>query len=241
MTAAVFAGDWPGTGARRLGYREPRSGYEMVVTTPASDPRWWQDFLAGAVSSYRAHGVEHALGLEEMRDGRSTSLLMVALDADRRVIGGIRTQGPYTEPDQAHAVEEWEGHPGQAEVRARVAAWLPDGVVEMKAAWAADDVPDRRELVECLCRTPFHAATVLGARYSMGTAAAHIVPGWTRAGGVVAIDVPPVPYPDERYRTSLVCFDVTALSDSMTDRERAAMDDESAQLRGPRLPVRGSR
>ena len=241
MTSAVTVGGRFGAGARRLGYRDPRSGCDIVITTPSAEPRLWRDYLAGALATYRAHGVEHALDFEQMQDGRSSSLIFVVLGADGRAIGGIRTQGPYTRADQAHAVAEWEGDPGQAAVRATIERMVPDGVVEVKAAWGADDHPARRELVACMSRTPIHAATVLGARYAVGTAAAHSLLGWARAGAVTAPDVSPVAYPDERFRTRLAWFDLSALSPTLTERERRALDDEAAQLRAPLVPTQAAR
>lgn len=241
MTAAVTLGDTLGVRTRRLGYRDPASSHEVVITTPSADPQLWQEYLAGAQRSYRAHGVERALDLEQIRDGRTSSLLFVVHSAEGETIGGIRTQGPYTSVEQAHAVVEWEGDPGQAAVRSTLEWMLPDGVVEVKAAWVADDHPARRELVACLSRTPIHAATMLGARYAVGTAAAHSLLGWARAGAVTAPDVPPVAYPDERFRTRLAFFDLTALSPTLTERQRRALDDEDAQLRAPLVPRQAAR
>lgn len=240
MTAAVTVnGAWD-VRARRLGYRDAGSGHEVVVTTPSADPQLWQDYLAGAQRSYRLHGVEHALDFDQMQDGRSSSLLFVVLSSDGEVIGGIRSQGPYTSADQSHAIVEWEGAPGQAVVRAMIEQRLPEGVVEMKTAWVDGDQPARREVFTCLARTPIHAAMVLGARHVMGTAAVHSMAGWVAAGGVVA-DVPAVAYPDERYRTSLAWIDRTTLGASLGGRVRRALDEEVAQLLAPVLPAQEAR
>ena len=82
---------------------------------------------------------------------------------------------------------------------------------------------------------------VLGARYGMGTAAAYSVPGWQATGGVVAADVPPVAYPDERYRTSLVWWDRWEPATSMTEGARQAVADEAAQLSAPMVPTQDVR
>ena len=240
MTAAVALDGRFGPGVRRWGYRDPVSGYGVLVTTPDADPQRWREYLAGALRSYRAYGVETVLDFEQMRDGRTSSLLFVVLSDEGETVGGIRVQGPYTDAEESHAVAEWEGTPGQAAVRSMIEQRLQDGVVEMKAAWVADGWPARRELVACLSRTPIHAAAMLGARYAMGTAAEHSVAGWVSAGAVVA-DVPPVAYPDERYRTSLVWIDREAFSGSLTSNGRRIVDEEAAQLRAPVVPAQAAR
>ena len=235
MTAAIAVGRALDAGVT-VGYRDPRSGCDVVVTTPDRDPGRWQEYLEGAERHYRSHRVEAALDLDRIRDGRSTSLLFVMLAEDGGTVGGIRVQGPYTTSRQPHAMIEWAGNPGRSALEMALARMVPEGLVELKAAWVADDRPARRDLAACLSRTPIHAAALLGARYAMGTAAAHSVRGWTAAGGVVDPNVPPVAYPDDRYRTHLVWWDRTALADTLTDAERHAVDDESAQLLAPVLP-----
>lgn len=237
MTTAITAGEQSGAGIGRRSYRDPGSGYLIVVTSPAADPHLWESWIAGATASYRAHDVEHALDLEQIRDGRSTSLLFVALSEEGEVIGGVRSQGPYTDPDQAHAVVEWDGDPAQPAVRAMVAERLPYGVVESKAAWVADDCPGRRELVACLSRVPLHAATLFDARFALGTSAEHTLVLWRRAGAVVAEEVSAAAYPDDRYRTVLIWWDRWSPSPALADSERQAIDEESAQMLAPVVPT----
>ena len=240
MTAAVIVGRALDAGTA-VGYHDPWSGHDVLVTTPAGDPRRWEEFLAGAEQSYRTYGVEHALHLEGIRDGRSTALLFVMLSPEGEVVGGIRTQGPYTSVDESHAVHEWAGDPREGVVRSMIERRLPFGVVEMKGAWLRPGVPSRRHLVACLARTPIHAAALLGARYTTGTAAAHTVSAWVTAGGRVAHEVSPVSYPDERYSTSLMWFDRTDLALEVDGPERIALDAETAQLQAPVLPSQAAR
>lgn len=237
MTAAITTGDRPDAGTERLGYRDARSGYLIVVTTPSAEPELWQRYLAGAWRSYRAHDVESALDLDRVRDGRSTSLFFVALTSGGDMVGGMRAQGPYTTADQAHAVVEWECDPKQPVVRAMIDERLSLGVVETKTAWVSDGVGRRRELVECLSRAPLHAAMVLGARFALGTSAAHTLALWTATGAVVAPGLAPVCYPDERYRTSLLWWDRWALPATVAESEKVAIDTEAAQLLDPVSPA----
>lgn len=239
MTVTVVSG----RGAERpvrCGYRDPRSGLEIVIATPTADPDGWQDYLAGAWRSYRAHGVERALDLDEIADGRSSSLVFLARTPDGRPVGGMRAHGPYTAADESHAVVEWRGDPGLPTVRSMIADRLADGVVETKGGWVAQECPARRELVACLARAPIHAASVFGARWALGTAAEHTLGMWTGAGAVVPPHLDPVPYPDDRYRTTMVWWDLDDLG-PMAPGEREALADEAEQLATCRVPGTASR
>lgn len=207
MNAAMTSASLTGLGRECGLYWDSSSNYRIVVTTPSANPVLWQEYLDGALANYRKHGVVRALNYGQVRDGHSTSLFFAALAADGRVVGGMRAQGPYTHPDQSHAVVEWAGDPGQPEVRRMIADRLPFGVVETKTAWVADDAGRRRELVSCLSRAPVHAAMVFQARFALGTSAVHTLHMWTATGAVVAEGLTPVPYPDARYRTSILWWD----------------------------------
>lgn len=215
---------------RQLTYRDAGSGTRVVVRAPQDDPAAWDEYLAGAVRSYRRHGVSAVLDLDAVADGRSTSLFFTVLDHDGRVLGGMRAQGPYTHADQAHAVLEWAGDPGQDEVRARVAARLGDGVVEGKTGWVAEDAPRRGALARCLARGPVHAAALLGARWALGTSAEHTLAMWSSTGAVVEPDLDPVPYPDERYLTRLIFWDRWAAWPQVGPEQRRALLAEHQDL-----------
>ncbi len=71
-------------GTAHRSYPIPNSDYTMVTAVPFEDPELWADYLNGAVRSYRKFGVEEALELDEIRDGRSTSLFLVVVAPRRR-------------------------------------------------------------------------------------------------------------------------------------------------------------
>ncbi len=193
------------SGARS--YWDGPSKCRIVVTMPPVSPVLWQEYLDGALANYRKHGVDSVLDYEQVRDGQSTSLFFAAVAADGCVVGGMRAQGPYVSAEQSHAVAEWAGEPGQAEVRKMISDRLPFGVVETKTAWVSDGAEHRRELVDCLSRAPIHAAMLLRARFALGTSAVHTLRLWTATGAVVEESLAPVPYPDDRYRTSMLWWD----------------------------------
>ncbi|GAA4832465.1 hypothetical protein GCM10023201_20570 [Actinomycetospora corticicola] len=216
--------------AWELRYEVPRTDHTVIVSSPEARPDLWDAYLAGVVEVYGSYGVVPALELD--RD--LTSLVFVAFDRDGRARGGIRSQGPYDHPSQAQALAVWEN---DARVRRLVRERLADGLVETKGLWVERDFPGRRELVHTFGRTPVHASTILGARYGLGTTAAHTEALWMSSGAVLRYDVPPVPYPDERYRTHLMFWDRWHLPASVTDADRRALDLETAQLMGVEVPA----
>jgi hypothetical protein len=229
MSASVAASGRSATSAWRLSHRVPESGHHIVVSTPGAEPELWRAYLAGAERVYGSYGVEAALELDEV----DPSLVFVAVTAEGQPVGGMRAQGPYDAAEQSQALAAWNGHP---RVRAHIEDRLPFGVVESKGLWVARDVPDRRELVSCFGRAPVHASMILGARYALGTTAAHTERLWTSSGAVLVRDVPPINYPDDRYRTHLMFWDRWAWPAGVPEQQRQAIDTETAQLLASTVP-----
>ncbi len=101
---------------------------------------------------------------------------------------------------------EWDGQPGLTAVRKMIGDRLPFGVVEIKTAWTAKH--DRgRNLTAALARMPLHATAILGAKFAMATAAAHVLDRWRSSGGIVVSRIPATPYPDARYQTKMMWWD----------------------------------
>lgn len=196
---------------------DARSSTTLVVATPASAPQLWLDYLDGARKSYASHGVSMALEYDTVVGGADTSLFYAAVDEKDTVIGGVRAKGPYLDPHDSHALLEWAGQPGLEQVTAAIRSRLGEGVVEMKTAWAADG-PAAPVVAGMLARVALPTMTMTGARYIMATAADHVLRRWESSGGRVAEDIPASPYPDDRYRTSLMWW----------DRERIAVDAKPA-------------
>ncbi|MGJ6125451.1 hypothetical protein QN239_23035 [Mycolicibacterium sp. Y3] len=178
----------------------------LVMSTPGAEPELWDDFIDGALYSYREHGAERAIDEDVLRDPAMTSLFLTALDSTGTVVGGVRAQGPYGAVEESHAVVEWDGQPGLTAVRKMIGDRLPFGVVEIKTAWTAKH--DRgRNLTAALARMPLHATAILGAKFAMATAAAHVLDRWRSSGGIVVSRIPATPYPDARYQTKMMWWD----------------------------------
>lgn len=213
-------------------YSDPTSGRNFIFARPSARSDLWNSYLDGARRSYRQHGVEAAIEYGQVRDGRSTALFVVAVDDAGLVVGGLRVQSRLADPEQAHAMREWAGRPGTAEMRAQIAHRLPAGVIEVKAVWV-DHVSDHRpSLIAALARAFVHAMDVLDVRYALCTAAQHAAPRWQTSGGVISSDVAAVAYPDERYRTVLMWWDRDRIADLVTADQYAALTRESDLLFG---------
>ncbi|MEU4315355.1 hypothetical protein [Nocardia sp. NPDC024068] len=193
---------------RTAGFRDNASGYEICVTTPHRSPELWRKYLNGARESYRHFGNESALEYDTVRDGSSTALFFAATDAAGEVVGGVRVQGPYTWVSDAASLTPWAGRPGASELSLMMARRIPHGVVESRAAWVARDAPRRHDLAAAISRCMAHAPHLLDARYGFATVASFTTDRHRASGGVVAQLIAPVPYPDERYRTLPIWWDI---------------------------------
>lgn len=208
------------------------SGCRFVFAEAAAQPALWAAYLEGARRSYREHGVETAVEHDSVRDGHSTALFVAAIDFDGRVVGGLRVQGRLTRSDQAHAVREWAGRPGTAQMHTQIGQRLRYGVIEVKAVWVDFDAGGRAALTAALARAFVHAMDLLQVRYALCTAAGHAVARWQASGGVVSSDIAAVAYPDERYRTVLMWWDRTRIADLVSPDQLDALSRESELLCG---------
>jgi hypothetical protein len=186
---------------------DPDAECTVVASTPSADPSLWDEYLRGAERSYHRHRVERALDLAAFQDGADTAIFLATVDAEGRVIGGVRAKGPLTCVDDSHAVVEWEGQPGLAAVRKMITDRLPFGVVEVKTAWVTPDPERNQSITDVLARAPLHSMVPLNVQFALATSASHVLARWASSGGVVASKIPSTPYPDERYQTKLMFWD----------------------------------
>jgi len=208
MTTIDFAATRPAVDrGGRIACWDPVAECTMVIAKPEAEPELFAQYHRGAVASYERFGVTDALDTELACCADDTALFWAITDLDGRVVGGVRAKGPLLRPDDAHAVLEWAGQPGESEVRAMIAERIPAGVVEMKSAWLDKEPGGSHHRAKMIARTGFHAMAVLGVNYCMATTAAHVLEQWRTSGGVVA-PIPATPYPDERYETKMMWWDM---------------------------------
>jgi hypothetical protein len=223
------------SGSLRL--RNPETRCTLVVSEPSAEPRLWRRYLAGALRSYRKHGVEHVLDIDAIRDGQDTTLFYTVLNDTADVLGGVRAKGPYRHADESHAVAEWEGQPAQRAVRKMISDRLPFGVVEMKSAWVADD--GNRSVAKLLARTALPTMVLLDVQFVMATAATHVLDRWLSSGGVVASKIPAAPYPDRRYQTRMMWWDRRTFLDHAEPEQASKIVAETVSLTMGRSKANG--
>ncbi|MEU1208240.1 hypothetical protein [Nocardia sp. NPDC005825] len=237
-----------GSDAGQMRFRDSRSGHVFVVGTPQADGALWQGFMDGALAAYRRYDVEVALEYDRVINGRSTAMFIAGVDESGRVVGGLRVQGPYSHADESHAVAtEWRGQRGEHALRRMIADRSGGGVVELKAGWVAHDAEHRRAVREAVARCIVHATNLMGVRYGFLTADRDVAPQWAVSGGKPAWWIPSAPYPDERYRTVSLWWDMKGYRSLADVNQRELIDVEHEELaRFPpifpaqRGPVEGS-
>jgi hypothetical protein len=212
-----------------ISWWDPIGECTMTVALPQAAPELFAEYHAGAVSSYARFGVGDALDDDTARCADDTALFWAMTDTDGRVIGGVRAKGPLRSPDESHAIVEWHGMPGEADVRSMIADRIPFGVLEMKAAWLSANGSRNGNRAKMIARSGFHAMALIDIDFCMATSAAHILEQWRTSGGVVA-PIPATPYPDERYQTKMMWWDRGTFADYGEPAQVESINVEMAEV-----------
>ncbi|MFD3505973.1 hypothetical protein [Nocardia sp. NPDC058666] len=222
-----------GANAGGLRYFDSSSGCRVQLCSPDDDQGLWQQYLAGALDGYRHYGVQDALDVETLADGCSTTAFLVAIDPDGAVVAGVRAHGPHTDADEIAGFQPWLGTPGEAALRSSIESRLPGGVIEAKGGWSTRSAPRRPELGALVARGVVHLAWALDVRFSMGVSPLHHLQSYQSTGARQDRGIPAVSYPDERYTTVPVWWDLSDLrTATRTQADLIAAD--RAQLLGAR-------
>jgi len=230
MTALELAPSLSLDDRRRIAFWDPVAETTMVVASPAVEPELFADYHRGAIESYARFGVTDVVDPDTLRCADDTALFWALIDLDGRVVGGVRGKGPLRSPEDSHAVVEWAGRPGEAEVRRLIAERVPHGILEMKAAWLAKEPGGGGHRAKMIARSAFHAMALLDIDFCMATAAAHCLEQWRSSGGEVAA-IPATPYPDERYQTKMMWWDRRTFTVHGDPAQVAATFREMASIR----------
>ncbi|MEV6070245.1 hypothetical protein AB0L82_27180 [Nocardia sp. NPDC052001] len=215
-----------------LRFRDASSGCTFWVGTPQAHPGLWRRNITGALRAYRRYGVDPALEYDKTVNGHSSALFVAAIDPFGDVVAGMRVQGPYSHVDEVNALRAWAGRPGESALRKRVADRIPEGVVEVKAVWADRglDRSQRRALGAALDRCVVHVTTLLGARYGFVTAGEHAAEGYRSSGARSDWWIPAVPFPDDRYRTVPLWWDMRSYRSVAAESQLTLIDAEQIAL-----------
>ncbi len=209
-------------------WRDPDIEGTLIVSQPSADPHLWAEYSAGALRSYRKHGVECALDVEALRTGADTTMFAAVVDDAGEVVGGYRAKA-LRSADDSHALDEWAGQPGQQAVRTMITDRVPYGVLEMKAGWVTDAEGRNPFLTSALARSGFYMMVVLDFQFCMCTAATTTLNAWRSSGSVVA-DIPATPYPTEKYRTKMLWWNRRDFFNHAKPKQLAKIVAETTEL-----------
>ncbi len=210
-------------------YRDLKSGCQFVYATPTDQPAMWQEFLQGALESYARHGVQSVLEYDKVRDGASTRMFIAAVDPPGAWSAACGRRARTPPPAGARHLE-WAGQPGEALLWGDIEDRLPFGVVEMKSGWVSETLSTRAELSAALARVVLHSMRLLDAQYALCTVAQHAVRRWETTGARVSSMIPAVPYPDDRYQTVPMWWDLQT-AESLTEPQHwSILGQEWAEL-----------
>ncbi len=208
---------------------DPGSGLRFEGHHPAQRPDLWRAYLDGAEARYRHHGVEHVLNRPAIEDGATVSLFWIAFDGEDAV-AGMRCHGPLGEAGDAHALVELAGDEPLDDLHALITRRLGAGIVEVKGVWIAHGRADKAALSHALARCFVHSMHWFGARYGMCTAADQAAGRWSTSGGRADDAFAPVAYPDDRYQTVLLWWDLEELGALAHPSQLARLAAETAEL-----------
>ncbi len=225
---AVVPAEGPGDGM--LQFRDTQSGCRFLAGTPRAHPILWRECMDGALRVYQRYGSEDALEYDTVIEGHSTSMFFVALDPNGKAVAGVRAEGPHKHVDEVHAVADWAGLPGEAAFRKLVADQIPEGVIETKAGWTAREAEHRSELAAGVARAIVHCMVLLGVRYGVGVSPEHALERYRSSGARAPWWIPAASYPDDRYRTVPVWWDLRTYRSVASVSQVRLIDAELAEL-----------
>jgi len=209
---------------------DPVSAVRFEFHAPFARPDLWEQYLEGALASYRAYGVEAALEFDEIRSGLSTTLFVVGISPGGEVVAGARFLGPILDPREAHVSLEFAGSEGEAQVREELTRRIAEGVIEFKGCWSQAGHPLSRALSNSIARSLVHAMRWLDVRYGCCSAAAHAARRWEASGARAMVGLEPIPYPSEAYQTTLLWWDAYRIGIDADPEQWSLIQQEQLQM-----------
>jgi nitroreductase len=202
-------------------YIDTDTSLRVVAYHPTLFADKWRLYIDGLNASYQAYGVGSACSAELLGATPDTSLFFLVEDDSGNTLGGIRFVGPLSDVSESATLAEMSGSPQIQELTAAMSAHIPSGLIEIKGLWALGTAKTGASLLPGLVRSLRPAAAILGAAHAYASYADRLTPQ-VRECGAQDFYLTPVPYPDERYATVAVHFDVASLIDNASDNSHTA-------------------
>jgi hypothetical protein len=224
--------------ARELyGFRDEVSGMTLRFYTPSLRFDHWTTYVDGARSSYRRYRVERALTLPAATTASDAPVFAIASDDAGKVWAGWYANGPLRSMRDAYAPREFVSEPVSASlVTDWIEAALPDGVIELKGAWVDPTSEHKSALADLTSRAFLHAMRLLDVRYAYCSAAEHAASRWFNSGAQELAGIIPARYPDDRYRTTMLCWDAESALERATAEQRGMYLEECRTATGTEVP-----
>lgn len=184
---------------------DPVTGLRFEMHHPASRPDRWEKYLEGAAREYDRYGIAGLVDERALERPEGVPLFFVGVDADDRVVAGLRCHGPLDEAAAAQALAEMAASPEWRDHRQALESITPYGVVEMKGAWRTMSGDGNHLVVAAMVRCCVHAIEWLGAEILLAAVAERMEPILASVGSLM-MGTEASPYPSDKYRTVLMAL-----------------------------------
>lgn len=202
-------------------FHDRASGLRFEAHHPLSRPDRWRAYLKGAAREYARYGIDGLVDPRALERGDGVSLFFVGVDADDRVVAGLRCHGPLDDAAAAQALAEMAASPEFEQHRNAIEAVSPYGVIEMKGAWREMSGDGSPLVGAAMVRCCAHAIEWLGAEVLLAAVADRMEPIMASVGSMM-LGKESAPYPTEEYRT--------ILTGMRRPRYRGLIDEPQARL-----------
>lgn len=225
------------TAQELYGFRDEVSGMTLRFYIPSLRFDLWTTYVDGARSSYRRYRVERALTLPDATQDSAAPVFAIVSDDAGKVWAGWYANGPLRSMRDAYAPREFVSEPVSASlVTDWIEAALPDGVIELKGAWVDPTSEHKSALADLTSRAFLHAMRLLGVRHAYCSAAEHAASRWFNSGALELPGIIPARYPDDRYRTTMLCWDADTALEGATEEQRRLFLEECRTATGTEVP-----
>jgi len=208
------------------------SGLRFEVQHPSARPDRWSAYLDGAVREYERYGLENLVDRRALERGDGVSLFFVGVDAQDKVVAGLRCHGPLEGPEASQALAEMSTSPEATDHREMVGGATPYGVIEIKGAWREWSGDGNHLVSATLSRCCAHALEWLGSEIALAAVADRMKELLALSGGRMMGEQAAL-YPSEQYRTILVAWRRARYGRDVPPDQAVLLRDEARQLQQP--------
>ncbi|MGH9089704.1 MAG: Rv1355c family protein [Acidimicrobiales bacterium] len=221
-----------GRGVYRYGasFVDRVTGLRFEAHHPAARADRWRAYLDGTINEYQRYGLSSLIDRPSLERADGVSLFFVGLDAQKRIVAGVRCHGPLDDAEASLALVEMASSPEIGEHREIVEGASPHGVVEIKGAWREHGEHSNHQVAEALTRCCVHALEWFGAELALA-AVADRMEVLLSAGGGRMMGHESARYPSDEYRSVLIAWRRPRYGPCVSPEQAPLVRDEQQQLR----------